>query len=85
MRKNNFRKFRLKQMAIASICCFIPTLLFAESNVSLLNNFNLTAKNIDSGNYVRLDWSLSDASNKTFKVYQKNQGLMSFKQYLLLI
>ena len=39
----------------------------------------LTAQAKTSNNMIRLDWTLSDSSNKTFKVYQKKDGSSEFQ------
>lgn len=74
-----FNKKYTKLAACMALCCTIPTYIFAESNVSTLADFSLTGKSIASGNYIRLDWSLADTKNKTYKVFQKKPGSTEFQ------
>ena len=44
-----------------------------------LPNFNLIATANNNNNSIRLDWTLPDATNKTFKVFQKREGSSTFQ------
>lgn len=79
MRKSMFSKLSMKKLAAISLSCFIPTFMFAESNISVLSDVNLTGESYSANNYIRLDWSLADTKNKTYKVFQKKPGSTEFQ------
>ena len=50
--------------------------LFSSYNRS--SDITLTAKSMGKDNYVRLDWSLNDSSNKTYMLFQQKDGSNDF-------